>query len=76
IHSSQLTPKYEQQIASKPQVGIVNGLAVHGPNSGSLLEIEVPVNKAADKGSINITCIAEEENICNQSKSIRRKSMA
>lgn len=35
IHSSQLTPKYEQKIASKPQVGIVNGLAVHGPNSGS-----------------------------------------
>ncbi len=76
IHSSQLTPKYEQKIASKPQVGIVNGLAVHGPNSGSLLEIEVTVNKAADKGSINITGIAEEENIGNQSKSIRRKSMA
>ncbi len=76
IHSSQLTPKYEQKIASKPQVGIVNGLAVHGPNSGSLLEIEVTVNQAADKGSINITGIAEEENIGNQSKSIRRKSMA
>ncbi|MEC1477005.1 ATP-dependent protease LonB [Bacillus haynesii] len=76
IHSSQLTPKYEQKIASKPQVGIVNGLAVHGPNSGSLLEIEVTVNQAVDKGSINITGIAEEENIGNQSKSIRRKSMA
>lgn len=64
------------KIASKPQVGIVNGLAVHGPNSGSSAEIEVTVNQAADKGSINITGIAEEENIGNQSKSIRRKSMA
>ncbi|MBJ7897159.1 ATP-dependent protease LonB [Bacillus atrophaeus] len=76
VHSSQLTPKYEQKIGSAPQVGIVNGLAVYGPNSGSLLEIEVNVTAAQDKGSINITGIAEEESIGSQSKSIRRKSMA
>ncbi|WP_258729699.1 ATP-dependent protease LonB [Bacillus atrophaeus] len=76
VHSSQLTPKYEQKIGSSPQVGIVNGLAVYGPNSGSLLEIEVNVTAAQDKGSINITGIAEEESIGSQSKSIRRKSMA
>ncbi|MBG9489854.1 ATP-dependent protease LonB [Bacillus subtilis] len=76
IHSSQLTPKHEQKIGVEPQVGIVNGLAVYGPNSGSLLEIEVSVTVAQDKGSINITGIAEEESIGSQSKSIRRKSMA
>ncbi|KYD01849.1 ATP-dependent protease LonB [Bacillus atrophaeus] len=76
VHSSQLTPKHEQKIGSAPQVGIVNGLAVYGPNSGSLLEIEVNVTAAQDKGSINITGIAEEESIGSQSKSIRRKSMA
>ncbi|MEG7280851.1 ATP-dependent protease LonB [Bacillus sp. 0909A] len=76
IHSSQLTPKHEQKIGSSPQIGIVNGLAVYGPNSGSLLEIEVNVTPAQDKGSINITGIAEEESIGSQSKSIRRKSMA
>ncbi len=76
IHSSQLTPKHEQKIGAEPQVGIVNGLAVYGPNSGSLLEIEVSVTAAQDKGSINITGIAEEESIGSQSKSIRRKSMA
>ncbi|MCO4849843.1 ATP-dependent protease LonB [Bacillus vallismortis] len=76
IHSSQLTPKHEQKIGAEPQVGIVNGLAVYGPNSGSLLEIEVSVSPAQDKGSINITGIAEEESIGSQSKSIRRKSMA
>ncbi|AKL85905.1 ATP-dependent protease LonB [Bacillus atrophaeus] len=76
VHSSQLTPKHEQKIGSTPQVGIVNGLAVYGPNSGSLLEIEVNVTAAQDKGSINITGIAEEESIGSQSKSIRRKSMA
>lgn len=76
IHSSQLTPKHEQKIGVEPQVGIVNGLAVYGPNSGSLLEIEVSVTAAQDKGSINIIGIAEEESIGSQSKSIRRKSMA
>ncbi|MED4788253.1 ATP-dependent protease LonB [Bacillus atrophaeus] len=76
VHSSQLTPKHEHKIGSAPQVGIVNGLAVYGPNSGSLLEIEVNVTAAQDKGSINITGIAEEESIGSQSKSIRRKSMA
>ncbi|CUB23854.1 Lon protease 2 [Bacillus subtilis] len=76
IHSSQLTPKHEQKIGAEPQVGIVNGLAVYGPNSGSLLEIEVSVTAAQDKGSINIIGIAEEESIGSQSKSIRRKSMA
>ncbi|KXZ16731.1 Lon protease [Bacillus nakamurai] len=76
VHSSQLTPKHEQKIADKPQVGIVNGLAVYGPNSGALLEIEVNVTPAQDKGSLNITGIAEEESIGSQSKSIRRKSMA
>lgn len=76
VHSSQLTPKNEQKIAEEPQVGIVNGLAVYGPNSGALLEIEVNVTPAQDKGSLNITGIAEEESIGSQSKSIRRKSMA
>ncbi|XBW80644.1 ATP-dependent protease LonB [Bacillus velezensis] len=76
VHSSQLTPKNEQKIADEPQVGIVNGLAVYGPNSGALLEIEVNVTPAQEKGSLNITGIAEEESIGSQSKSIRRKSMA
>ncbi len=47
VHSSQLTPKNEQKIADEPQVGIVNGLAVYGPNSGALLEIEVNVTLGA-----------------------------
>ncbi|WP_147532539.1 ATP-dependent protease LonB [Bacillus marasmi] len=76
IHSSQLSPRMNKKINESPTIGLVNGLAVHGPNSGSLLEIEVTVMPAKDKGSINITGIVEEESIGNQSKSIRRKSMA
>jgi Lon-like ATP-dependent protease len=76
IQSSQLTPRMERKINEKSAVGLVNGLAVYGPNTGALLEIEVTVMPALDKGSINITGIVEEESIGGQGKSIRRKSMA
>src|SRR5690606_3668154 len=39
VHSSQLVPRMEHKIAPKSAVGLVNGLAVHGPNTGTLLEI-------------------------------------
>ncbi|MGR3765240.1 ATP-dependent protease LonB [Rossellomorea sp. NS-SX7] len=76
IQSSQLTPRYEKKINEEATIGVVNGLAVTGPNTGSLLEIEVTVIPAQDKGQINVTGIVEEESIGDRSKSIRRKSMA
>lgn len=76
VHSSQLTPKYEKRIYPIPRIGLVNGLAVYGPNTGALLEIEVTAIKAKNKGSVNVTGIVEEESIGSQTKSIRRKSMA
>jgi Lon-like ATP-dependent protease len=77
-HSSQLTQRMDRKIESNSKIGLVNGLAVYGPNSGALLEIEVTVMAASDeKGSINITGIVEEESIGGGSgKSVRRKSMA
>lgn len=76
VQSSQLTPRMEHKIKKSPQIGLVNGLAVYGPNTGALLEIEVTVIKALEKGTMNITGIVEEESIGDRSKSIRRKSMA
>ncbi|MEH7491268.1 ATP-dependent protease LonB [Neobacillus niacini] len=75
-HSSQLSPRMERKINDDSRVGLVNGLAVYGPNTGALLEIEVTVIPAKDKGTINITGIVDEESIGGQGKSIRRKSMA
>ncbi|MDX8359396.1 ATP-dependent protease LonB [Cytobacillus sp. IB215316] len=76
IESSQLVPRYEKKICANSKVGLVNGLAVFGPNTGALLEIEVTIIPAEDQGTINITGIAEEESIGDRAKSIRRKSMA
>jgi ATP-dependent Lon protease len=76
VYSSRLTPRYEKNVHPKPRVGMINGLAVYGPDTGALLEIEVNAMKAEDKGSIVVTGIVEEESLGNSGKSIRRKSMA
>lgn len=77
VHFSQLVPRVEQKIYKHPEVGVVNGLAVTGPNSGALLEIEATVSKTnLNQGRVTITGIVEEENLGNQNKSIRRKSLA
>lgn len=75
LHASQLSPRHQPKINVRSEVGVVNGLAVFGPNTGSLLEIEVTAILHKGKGSLNITGIVEEENIGDRSKSIRRKSL-
>lgn len=77
VYFSQLTPRMEQKANDKPEIGVVNGLAVTGPNTGMLLEIEATVSKTGNKrGTVTITGIVEEENIGSNTKSIRRKSLA
>lgn len=76
IQSSQLSPRMDKKIGPHSKIGLVNGLAVHGPNSGSLLEIEVTVIPASEKGTITITGIVEEESVGGSGRSFRRKSMA
>ncbi|BAD65170.1 ATP-dependent Lon protease [Shouchella clausii KSM-K16] len=76
LHSSQMSPRPERRIHEHPAVGLVNGLAVTGPNSGALLEIEVLVQERAGNGTLTITGIAEEEQSGSQMRSIKRKSMA
>ena len=43
VHASQLSPRMERKVNSNSAIGLINGLAVHGPNTGALLEIEVTV---------------------------------
>lgn len=76
VQSSQMSPRMDKKIGTLSKIGLINGLAVHGPNSGALLEIEVTVIPSNEKGTITITGIVEEESIGGSGKSIRRKSMA
>ncbi|TCS83484.1 ATP-dependent protease LonB [Tepidibacillus fermentans] len=77
INSSQISPRPDRKVSSEPQIGIVNGLAVYGPNMGTLLEVEVTAKKVrTGQGKLKITGIVEEEEIGGGLKTIRRKSMA
>ncbi|MDR3288848.1 MAG: ATP-dependent protease LonB [Peptococcaceae bacterium] len=77
VTSGQYTPRPDKKVPEEPQIGVVNGLAVYGPNLGMLLELEVtaqPVEKGS--GVLLVTGIVEEEEQSSEGKSVRRKSMA
>ncbi|MHA6485173.1 ATP-dependent protease LonB [Paenibacillus sp. strain BS8-2] len=77
VNSSQIPPRPDRKVPQQPQVGFVNGLAVYGPNMGTLLEIEVSAIPAAKgKGNFNITGVVDEEELGGGSRTLRRKSMA
>lgn len=77
VNSSQMPPRPDRKVPSKPQVGFVNGLAVYGPSMGALLEIEVTaIPTASGKGGFNITGVVEEEELGGGQRTLRRKSMA
>jgi Lon-like ATP-dependent protease len=64
VNSGQYSPRLERKIPAKPAVGLVNGLAVMGPNLGTLLEIEVSVNQPLQEhGEVKVTGIVEEEEV-------------
>lgn len=77
VNSSQITPRPERKPPDKPQVGFVNGLAVYGPNMGTLIEVEattMPVKPG--QGKVTITGIVEEEEMGGVGHTVRRKGTA
>ncbi len=77
VNSSQIPPRPDRKVPEAPQIGFVNGLAVYGPNMGTMLEIEVSAIAAAPgKGQFTITGVVDEEELGGGSRTLRRKSMA
>ncbi|MFO7152912.1 MAG: ATP-dependent protease LonB [Bacillota bacterium] len=77
INSGQYSPRPEKRVPSSPQVGCANGLAVYGPNMGTLMEIEaiaIPAEKG--KGRLTVTGIMEEEEMGGETHRLRRKATA
>lgn len=77
VNSGQYSPRPERKIPSEPAVGLVNGLAVMGPNLGTILEIEVSVHPPLqDRGEVKVTGIVEEEEMGGLAgRRVRCKSM-
>ncbi|MGE5630311.1 MAG: ATP-dependent protease LonB [Caulobacteraceae bacterium] len=78
LNNGQYSPRPERKVNDEPQVGYVNGLAVYGPNMGTLLEIEATANSVPKgTGRVMVTGIVEEEEIGSKDgRTIKRKSMA
>jgi len=77
VNFGQYSPRPEKKIASTPQVGFANGLAVYGANIGTVIEIEVSVRpNPLGRGNVMITGVVEEEEIGTPGRMMRRKSMA
>ncbi|MDQ0417253.1 Lon-like ATP-dependent protease [Croceifilum oryzae] len=78
VHSSQLSPRPDGRMPEFSKVGLATGLAVHGPNMGLILEVEVTSTPVApgEKGSLQITGVVDEEEMGGGGRTIRRKSMA
>lgn len=77
INFGQYSPRPEKKIPTKPQVGVVNGLAVYGSNIGMLMDLEVTaVPNNFGSGKLTVTGIVDEEEIGSPGKTVRRKSMA
>ncbi|HOL17213.1 MAG TPA: ATP-dependent protease LonB [Bacillota bacterium] len=77
VNSGQLPPRPERKPPDEPQVGFVNGLAVYGPNMGTLIEVEATANPVKPgQGKVTITGIVEEEEMGGMGHTLRRKGMA
>ena len=77
VNSGQYAPRPEKKVGETPQVGLVNGLAVYGPNMGTLLEIEATVIEVGKgKGTVTVTGVVDEEELGSGARKIRRKSSA
>ncbi|MEG0641889.1 MAG: ATP-dependent protease LonB [Clostridium sp.] len=77
IESGQYSPRPEKKIEPRPQIGYVNGLAVYGPNMGTIIEVEATVTESkGDRGNLVITGIVEEEETGSHYRKVKRKSTA
>lgn len=77
VTSGQYAPRPDRKVPTEAEIGVVNGLAVYGPNMGMLLELEVTAKPVTPgTGALLVTGIVEEEEQGSSTKKIRRKSMA
>lgn len=77
LNNGRFSPRFDIRPKEKPEVGIVNGLAVYGANVGTLIEVEaraIPAPKGS--GVWTVTGVVEQEEVGGEGKKLIRKSMA
>jgi len=77
VNTGQYSPRPELTVPPTPQVGLVYGLAVYGPNSGTVIEIEAVARPAAGhRGQCLVTGVIDEEEMGAPGRTVRRQSTA
>lgn len=78
INNGQYSPRPERRIPASPQIGVANSLAVYGPNSGLLMELEVVAYYVGSRqGRVTVSGMVDEEEIGGMGRPLkRRKSTA
>ena len=72
------SPRIDKKVCGdEKQVGCMNGLAVYGNATGTVIDIEVTAMKAAaGKGNIKVTGIVEEEEMDGKGQRLKKASSA
>ncbi|MCC5909154.1 MAG: ATP-dependent protease LonB [Clostridiaceae bacterium] len=78
VENGQYNPRPNKKVINEATVGLVNGLAVYGPNMGMLIDIEVSAIQLPQKGHgrIIVTGIIETEETNSPGKTFKRRSTA
>ena len=77
LNCGQYTPRPQSQVRQEPAVGVVNGLAMYGPNIGTVIEVEATaILVEPNKGQTQVTGVMEEEEFGRQGRTMRRRSQA
>lgn len=77
LNCGQYTPRPRSQIRQEPVVGVVNGLAMYGPNMGTVIEVEATaVLTERNQGQLQVTGVLEEEEFGSRGRTMRRRSQA
>ncbi|MDR2903996.1 MAG: AAA family ATPase, partial [Clostridiales bacterium] len=73
IEYGRYAPKPKKHATQTSKIGVANGLAVYGTDSGALLEIEAVAEKRVP-GGVTVTGIVEEEELSAGARKMRRTS--
>ena len=77
LNCGQYTPRPQSQVRQEPTVGVVNGLAMYGPNIGTVIEVEATaILVEPNQGHMQVTGVMEEEEFGRQGRTMRRRSQA
>ncbi|MCX7950334.1 MAG: ATP-dependent protease LonB [Clostridiales bacterium] len=75
IESGNYTPRPDKKIENESHIGLANGLAVYGPNMGTLIEVEaVAIKQEGLTGKVIVNGIIDEEETGSYGKKFKRKS--